>query len=472
VVIRVAAFEPRVRALIPDGPLIDPAAIVSRAQRFILGRLPGALLDALVEHRLRRADLLKNFIRYGGWVRGENFSSFARVLRLDYSAYDLRPYLDRISCPVLSLVGRPESRSCPREVASERLPAVLGGRAIMAIWRRPEPLTESEFAALTVPGMPSAGARLAKLERGGVLSYFEFGDPGGTPLIALHGLSVSGLAFASHDAFFRARKLRCIAPNLVGGLADPDPRSRLADFATAITELADRLGLETFQIVGVSYGTLTALALAAAVPRRVERAGLFGPVLPGPWTVGHPELTKGARGNEQRLWLTARWFPALLYPLTALYGRFPTRVRIRANVDDQLSDEEREMLAPGHPFHAQLATLLDECGQRGFWYLALGTEVGWGRDPGFTLEQVDGGGVPLFLSTGARDNVHLPSAAKHLNQRVRRSTLEIVPGQGRFGCMGPPLEAGLERYLESGALEGQRLAFQPAPGGDPSASAE
>jgi hypothetical protein len=98
--------------------------------------------------------------------------------------------------------------------------------------------------------------------------------------------------------------------------------------------------------------------------------------------------------------------------------------------------------------------------------------VGWGRDPGFTLEQVDGGGVPLFLSTGARDNVHLPSAAKHLNQKVRRSTLEIVPGQGRFGCMGPLLKAGLERYLESGALEGQRLAFQPAPGGDPSASAE
>lgn len=319
----------------------------------------------------------------------------------------------------------------------------------MAIWRRPKPLTEAELEARTASGMPSAGARVAKLDRGGFLTYFEFGDPDGAPLVALHGLGASGMLFGSHDAFFRARKLRCIAPNLVGGLADPDPRSRLADFATAVMGLADRLGLATFQLVGTSYGTLTALALAATAPRRVTRAGLFGPLLPGLWTTGHPELSKGARADNHRMWVTARHFPALLYPLMALYGLLSTKSKIRTFEDEQLSDVERAMLQPGHPFYARLAIELEECGQRGFWFMALGVEVGWGRDPGFGFSQVDEGGVPLFLSTGARDNVHLPSMAEYLHRNVKRSTLELIPDQGRMGCVGPLLEAGLERYLAS-----------------------
>ncbi len=112
---RVAAFEPRVKALVPDTPLIDPAELFSRGMRSAIGRLPDRIFDALVEHRLRRSTILKSFARYGGWVRGENFSSYARIARLDYSAYDLRPHLDRICCPVLSLAGEGEGEIMLRQ---------------------------------------------------------------------------------------------------------------------------------------------------------------------------------------------------------------------------------------------------------------------------------------------------------------------------------------------------------------------
>jgi len=105
------------------------------------------------------------------------------------------------------------------------------------------------------------------------------------------------------------------------------------------------------------------------------------------------------------------------------------------------------MMQPAHAFHSQFATLLEECGQRGYWFMGLGIEIGWGREPGFTLEQVDAGGVPLFLSTGDRDNAHLPAVAEYLRCHVRSSTLETVRGQGRFGGMGSLLEAGLGRFL-------------------------
>jgi pimeloyl-ACP methyl ester carboxylesterase len=115
VVSRVAAFEPRVRALIPDTPLIDPAEIFSRAARSPLGSLPDRLFNAAVEFRLRNSAILKNFIRYGGWVRGEESTSYSNMARLDYSAYDLRPFLGRIACPTLSLAGEGEGEVMVRQ---------------------------------------------------------------------------------------------------------------------------------------------------------------------------------------------------------------------------------------------------------------------------------------------------------------------------------------------------------------------
>lgn len=315
------------------------------------------------------------------------------------------------------------------------------------IWRRPPPLTEAELVQRTAPGARSAGAKIARLQDGTLLTYFEFGDPEGVPLIALHGLGASGLVYSAHDEFFRAHGMRCIAPNLVGGLADPPPESRLADLAATVVRLADHLRIEKFELIAISYGTLMALGVVALAPKRVERAGLFGSMLPGSWLAEHPELAKGARQNDASLWSTARRSPALLYPMTALFGLSPTAAKIQSFVDERLSAEERAMLQPGHPFYARFATLLEECGQRGYWYMALGAEIGWGREPGFTLEQVDAGGVPLFLETGGQDNAHLPAFAEYLHRHVRHSTLNIVAGLGRFAGMGSLLEAGLTRFL-------------------------
>jgi pimeloyl-ACP methyl ester carboxylesterase len=317
----------------------------------------------------------------------------------------------------------------------------------MGLWKPAARMTEEELARRTAPGAKSAGARVARLPGGGRLTYWEFGDPAGAPILALHGMGVSGLTFSDHESFFRERGLRCIAPNVIGGLGEPSPSSRLVDFAAAPLGLADHLGLERFSLMGVSYGTLVAQALIAMAPKRVERAGLFGPLLPGSWLAGRPELMKGVRRNEAALWSTARKRPWLLYPMMALFGLSPMAMKIRSFVDDQLPPEERALFEPGHPFHASMARLFEECGQRGYGYMALGVEVGWGRDPGFTVEEIAASGVPLFLFTGALDNVHPPAMAEYLHERVPGSRLKLVPGRGRFACVGSFLEEGLAHFL-------------------------
>jgi pimeloyl-ACP methyl ester carboxylesterase len=115
VVTRVAAFEPRVRFLIPDTPLIAPAEIFARTRGTPLARLPDRLFDAVVSRRLRGSGILKNFFRYGGWVMGEDSSSYARIARIDYSAYNVRPHLGRITCPVLAMAGAGEGELMLRQ---------------------------------------------------------------------------------------------------------------------------------------------------------------------------------------------------------------------------------------------------------------------------------------------------------------------------------------------------------------------
>ncbi|WP_375770999.1 alpha/beta hydrolase [Archangium gephyra] len=130
----------------------------------------------------------------------------------------------------------------------------------------------------------------------------------------------------------------------------PPPLTEAELVATAV-RLADHLRIEKFLLMGISYGTLVALGVAAVAPHRVERAGLFGPMLPGSWLAEHPELAKGARPNDAALWSTAQRFPALLYPMTALFGLSPTAAKIRSFVDERLSAQERAMLQPGHPLN-------------------------------------------------------------------------------------------------------------------------
>jgi hypothetical protein len=126
-------WPPSSRAFAPSyrtRPLIDPAELFSRGARSFLARLPDRLFDSLIERRLRGSAILRNFFRYGGWVRGEDFSSYARIARIDYSAYDLRPFLSRINCPVLSLAGAGSDDHCQLDNLSPAMQVIfdwLGG---------------------------------------------------------------------------------------------------------------------------------------------------------------------------------------------------------------------------------------------------------------------------------------------------------------------------------------------------------
>lgn len=136
-------------------------------------------------------------------------------------------------------------------------------------------LTQPERAA-----DPSGAADHSfSLPDGRKLGYRIFGDPAGTPVIALHGTPGSRFKYAGSHRAARAAGLQLIAIDRWGyGLSSSHPGARLAGFAADVKALANHLKLETFAITGVSGGAPFAVACAAALGERVSALALVSPV--------------------------------------------------------------------------------------------------------------------------------------------------------------------------------------------------
>ena len=94
----------------------------------------------------------------------------------------------------------------------------------------------------------------------------EYGDPGGLPVLALHGTPGSRLMFALADRAARERCIRLIAPERPGyGLSDYRHSESLAHIAEDLSAVADAYELGRFAVIGVSGGGPYAVAAAAAM---------------------------------------------------------------------------------------------------------------------------------------------------------------------------------------------------------------
>ena len=116
---------------------------------------------------------------------------------------------------------------------------------------------------------------MINLSSGRLLSYAEYGDPAGIPVIGFHGTPGSRMALQVVSEAAKANNLRVIAVDRPGyGLSDPMRRPSFSLYARDIAELADALSLDRFIAWGTSGGGPFALACAAELPKRVISVGI------------------------------------------------------------------------------------------------------------------------------------------------------------------------------------------------------
>ncbi len=108
----------------------------------------------------------------------------------------------------------------------------------------------------------------------GVFNIREGGDPGGLPVVMLHGWPESSYCWEGVAKHLDAR-LHLIAPDLRGlgeseRTLDVKAYQKL-ELAKDIVEIVDALGIDTFFLVGHDWGGIVAQEIALLIPERVKQ---------------------------------------------------------------------------------------------------------------------------------------------------------------------------------------------------------
>jgi pimeloyl-ACP methyl ester carboxylesterase len=176
-----------------------------------------------------------------------------------------------------------------------------------------------------VMGQADGDRSVIGLSGGGSLGFAGFGDPGGVPCSAFHGLSSSRLmpGWMFPAELLTAAKVRMIGADRPGyGLSTVPPAAGFSDWPKAVGALADLLGLGRFAVLAHSLGSAFALACGPALPDRlavIVIASGMGPLPPG------ERFRSGSRADDLYWRLARRQASWLLSPLCRLSGTMVVR---------------------------------------------------------------------------------------------------------------------------------------------------
>jgi pimeloyl-ACP methyl ester carboxylesterase len=265
-----------------------------------------------------------------------------------------------------------------------------------------------------------------RLPDGRTLSYAEFGDPRGLPVLALHGTPGSRFMFGLTDGSARDRGLRVIAPDRPGyGQSDYRRNQSLMQSAEDVVALADALEVGRLAVIGVSGGGPHAIATAAAMPDRVGLLALVSPV--GPVAECRRQVrmspmhrlifTRMGRSPQacaSFFWSlrgVVKWAPGVAYRV--LQKRVAPTDRLvlsHLEVKDNLRAAIREGLRPGIKGALQDVRLF--CSP-------------WG----LSLADID---VPAVVWQGSDDTIVPPSATYHLAAQLPNCRLDVIQQAGHY----------------------------------------
>jgi pimeloyl-ACP methyl ester carboxylesterase len=276
-----------------------------------------------------------------------------------------------------------------------------------------------------VIGPPPAYFRVPSGRR---IAYRTYGPVAGRPTFYFHGSGGNGLAPQLHT-WGRELGLRFVAPDRPGlGHSDADRGRTIADTASDMALLADALGWARFSCVGVSGGGPYALACAALLPDRIDRAvcasGIGPPSAP---TSGQPAERLAAMRKQLDRGVTRtalRQLPAQLLQVLVL-AHFAEPLMRRQATSKALPPEDRAAVARPDVMEAQVA-MVRSARIRDVLGSAVESQLYLQPWP-FSLEAIR---VPVDVWVGAADNAVAPESGRWLADRIPGATFTQVEDAG------------------------------------------
>jgi pimeloyl-ACP methyl ester carboxylesterase len=233
------------------------------------------------------------------------------------------------------------------------------------------------------------------------LSWAEFGDPAGVPVLFLHGTPGSRLNPAVLDDLYARMGVRIISPDRAGyGHSDRLAGRRVIDAAGDLVAILDELDLPTCFVVGGSGGGPHALGLGVAAPQRVRAVG----VLVGAAPLEPPEILGQVALNQDMMALLGR--PDDLQAKCAEAAEILLGQGMSALAPDASESDKAMWASRADSMRAMVAAGVE----RGVTGWADDYEAIWGQPWGFEPAEV---AVPVVWAHGDADhNVPLPAALR------------------------------------------------------------
>ncbi|MBX7222073.1 MAG: alpha/beta hydrolase [Blastocatellia bacterium] len=265
-----------------------------------------------------------------------------------------------------------------------------------------------------------------RLASGRRLGWAEFGDPAGFPVFYFHGLPGSRLEAAlTHTSALR-RRVRVLAVDRPGfGLSEFEPNRRMLDWPERVAELADRLELDRFSIIGVSGGAPYASVCALRLADRLQAVGLVCGMAP----LEQARYLKGIKALPRFFLTLHRQFPGLGEVICRQTARVLVRHPDKAFsvIARTSSPPDQEVLAQPQVFATMTESLREAVRQGGQG--AARDLILFGNDWGFSLEEIQ---TQVFLWHGERDFTLPADFSRRVAARIPHSRITILPDQGHF----------------------------------------
>ncbi len=248
---------------------------------------------------------------------------------------------------------------------------------------------------------------------------WQYGDPGGAPMILVHGFRGDhhGLDLLAREIARRSPGVRIIVPDLPGFGATPALPRRIHDlnlYGEWLREFALQVAGDRFAILGHSFGSL------------VVANSIAGGLAPSNVTLINPISAPALEGPQGVLTQLATWYYRAADALPehsarALLGH-PIIVRLMSEVMAKTRD--RELRSWIHGQHDTYFSIFSDTGTllQAFQASVSHTVVEYAS----ALTQ------PTLLIAGDRDDITPLPEQLSLRNRLRDARLRIIPGVGHL----------------------------------------
>jgi pimeloyl-ACP methyl ester carboxylesterase len=264
------------------------------------------------------------------------------------------------------------------------------------------------------------------------IGFAEFGDPQGRAIFWLHGTPGARRQIPMEARVYaEQQQIRLIGIDRPGiGSSTPYQYDTVFAFAEDLRTMADTLGIDKMEVIGLSGGGPYTLACAAAMPDRVVAAGVLGGVAPafGPDGIGGGVMAFGSvvapvlqvAGAPIRLAASGviRLIRPVAEPVLYMYARISPeadrRLLVRPEfkamfLDDLLNGSRKQLAAP------------------------FADIIVFARDWGFRLDEVK---VPVRWWHGDCDHIVPFGHGQHVVSRLPDAELYHLPGESHLAGLG------------------------------------